>query len=255
MKLKYKKMIIIATVAAMALGFVALIFLDTDNGTNKAEDASLSLNKNEEINRLIEQYFTAKKTVNIEAMSELVSDANRIPKERYTIMASYVEDYKDFDCYVIKNEQSEAYRVYVKYNMKLKNIESWVPCLTTYYVKVTSDDKYVIYLSALDQVEEEFIDSADKNIEIVKLKEDVKNKLNEILEKDGAFKQFYQKMEKEISATTSAEPSGNPTAAATIPSTAASSEPTASPVAAASATSQPVASAPPTAAVAATPAA
>lgn len=255
MKLKYKKMIIIATVAAMALGFVALIFLDNDNGTNKAEDASLSLNKNEEINRLIEQYFTAKKTVNIEAMSELVSDANRIPKERYTIMASYVEDYKDFDCYVIKNEQSEAYRVYVKYNMKLKNIESWVPCLTTYYVKVTSDDKYVIYLSALDQVEEEFIDSADKNIEIVKLKEDVKKKLNEILEKDGAFKQFYQKMEKEISATTSAEPSGNPTAVATIPSTAASSEPTASPVAAASATSQPAASAPPTAAVAATPAA
>ena len=188
-------------------------------------------------------------------MSELVSDANRIPKERYTIMASYVEDYKDFDCYVIKNEQSEAYRVYVKYNMKLKNIESWVPCLTTYYVKVTSDDKYVIYLSALDQVEEEFIDSADKNIEIVKLKEDVKKKLNEILEKDGAFKQFYQRMEKEISATTSAEPSGNPTAAATIPSTAASSEPTASPVAAASATSQPAASAPPTAAVAATPAA
>lgn len=235
-------MVIIATVVAMALGFVALIFLDNDNGTNSAEDASLDLNKNEEINKLIEQYFTAKKTVNLEAMSELVSDANRIPKERYTIMASYVEDYKDFDCYAIKNEQSEAYRVYVKYNMKLKNIESWVPCLTTYYVKVTSDNKYVIYLSALDQVEEEFIDSADKNIEIIKLKEDVKKKLNEILEKDGAFKQFYQKMEKEISATGNTDTTANPSSSATSPTTASqatSSSTTPSPVTSPVATTAP----------------
>lgn len=204
MKLKHKKMIIIATVATMILGFVALIFLDNGSGTNNAEEANLDLNKNEEINKLIESYFTAKKTVDIPAMSELVSDATRIPKDRYTVMASYVEDYKDFDCYAIKNEESEAYRVYIKYNMKLKNIDSWLPCLTTYYVKVTSDNKYVIYLSALDQAEEEFIDAADKNEEIVKLKEDVKKKLNDILEKDGAFKQFYQKMEKEISAVSNA---------------------------------------------------
>lgn len=227
MKLKYKKMIILATVVAMAFGFVALIFLDNDNSSNSAEDANLDLNQNEEINKLIENYFTAKKTVDLESMSELVSDSNRIPKERYMVMASYVEDYKDFDCYVINNEELEAYRVYVKYNMKLKNIDSWVPCLTTYYVKVTSDGRYVIYLSALDQVEEEFIDSADKNIEIVELKEDVKNGLNDILEKDGAFKQFYQKMEKEINAATNA----TATAAATEPP--ASSDPAASPAPAA----------------------
>lgn len=239
MKLKYKKMIIIATVAAMALSFVALIFLDNDNGSNSAEDASLDLNQNEEINKLIESYFTAKKTVDLETMSELVSDANRIPKERYTVMASYVEDYKDFDCYAIKNEQSEAYRVYVKYNMKLKNIESWVPCLTTYYVKVTSDNKYVIYLSALDQVEEEFIDAADKNIKIIELKENVKKSLNEILEKDGAFKQFYQKMEKEINAASNTTP--NPSGSATSSAPAAS--PTTAPAISASPTTAPAASA------------
>ena len=70
MKLKYKKMVIIATVVAMALGFVTLIFLDNDNGTNSAEDARLDLNKNEEINKLIKNYFAAKKTVNLESLSE-----------------------------------------------------------------------------------------------------------------------------------------------------------------------------------------
>lgn len=219
MKLKYKKMVIIATVVAMALGFVALIFLDNDGPTNNAEDASLNLNQNKDINQLIEKYFNAKKTVNLEAMSELVSDANRIPKDRYTILASYVENYKDFDCYYIRNEETDSYRVYVKYNMKLKNIESWVPCLTKYYVKVTSEGKYVIYFSALDDAEVEFIIAADKNDEIQKLKEDVNKSMTSILEKDATFKQYYQKMQKEIKAASNATASGAPTSSAASAST------------------------------------
>lgn len=215
MKLKYKKMVIIATVVAMVMGFVALIFLDNDNPTNNAEDAELDLNQNEDINKLIEGYFAAKKTVNIEAMSELVSDSSRIPKELYTIRAGYVEDYKDFDCYFIKNDELDAYRVYVKYNMKLKNIDSWVPCLVKYYVKVTSEGKYVIYLSALDEVEVDFIESADKNEEIQKLKEEVHKDLNTILEQDATFKQFYQKMEKEIKAASNSAASGSAATQAT----------------------------------------
>lgn len=231
MKLKYKKMVIIATVAAMALGFVALIFLDNGSPNNNAEDASLDLNKNEEINKLIESYFTAKKTVDLETMRELVSDESRIPKEEYTIKASYTEDYKDFDCYYIKNEEMDSYRVYVRYNMKLKNIGSWVPCLTRYYIKETSDGKYVIYLSALDDAEVEFIDSADKNEEIQKLKEEVNKKLKEILDKDANFKQFYQKMQKEIKAANAAV-SAAPAASGAAPTSApaAASAPAASAV-------------------------
>lgn len=235
MKLKYKKMVIIATVVAMALGFVALVFLDNGSPTNNAEDAALDLNKNEDINKLIESYFTAKKTVNLEAMSELVSDESRIPKDEYTIKASYIEDYKDFDCYFIKNEEMDAYRVYVQYNMKLKNIESWVPCLTRYYIKVTSEGKYVIYLSALDDAEVDFIESADKNEEIQKLKEEVNKKLKEVLDQDANFKQFYQKMQKEIKAA------ANAAAVSNSPAASAPATPAVSATAAASAASTPTA--------------
>ena len=152
MKLKYKKMVIIASIVVMALGFVALVFLDNGSPNQNAQTADLNLNENKDINKLIENYFNAKKSVNMDALSELVSDPSRIPKDRYTILASYVENYKDFDCYCIKNEEMDSYRVYVKYNMKLKNIESWVPCLTKYYVKITSEGKYVIYFSALDNL-------------------------------------------------------------------------------------------------------
>ena len=186
MKLKYKKMVIIASIVVMALGFVALVFLDNGSPNQNAQTADLNLNENKDINKLIENYFNAKKSVNMDALSELVSDPSRIPKDRYTILASYVENYKDFDCYCIKNEEMDSYRVYVKYNMKLKNIESWVPCLTKYYVKITSEGKYVIYFSALDNSEVEFINLADKNEEIQKLKQEVKKRmppLNSIIRK------------------------------------------------------------------------
>ena len=94
MKLKYKKMVIIASIVVMALGFVALVFLDNGSPNQNAQTADLNLNENKDINKLIENYFNAKKSVNMDALSELVSDPSRIPKDRYTILASYVENYK-----------------------------------------------------------------------------------------------------------------------------------------------------------------
>ena len=41
---------------------------------------------------------------------------------------------------------------------------------------------------------------ADKNEEIQKLKQEVNKSMSDILEKDATFKQYYQKMQKEIKA-------------------------------------------------------
>ena len=87
--------------------------------------------------------------------------------------------------------------------MKLKNIDTLAPCLSAFYVTGTSDGGYAIYLSALDEVQEDFITAADKNMEIVELKREVADNLQAAIDKDAAFKQFYQKMDKEIKAATS----------------------------------------------------
>ena len=60
MKLKYKKMVIIASIVVMALGFVALVFLDNGSPNQNAQTADLNLNENKDINKLIENYFNAK---------------------------------------------------------------------------------------------------------------------------------------------------------------------------------------------------
>jgi hypothetical protein len=131
-------------------------------------------------------------------MSTLVSDSNQINKDKFTAMAEYVEDYQNINCYVIENEEDDAYRVYVKYDIKLKDIDTLAPCLSAFYVTGTSDDKYVIYLSALDENQENFITSADKNMEIVKLKDEVAQALSDAINQDENFKQLYQKMDTQI---------------------------------------------------------
>ena len=211
MKLKYKKFIIIITVVTLGLGFFILTLIPT-GGTNtqNAASADLELNKNEDINKLVSDYFAAKKTVNVDAMSNLVSDSNQINKEKLVAMAEYVEDYKDINCYLIHSADLNAYRVYVKYNMKLKNINTLAPCLSAFYITSTSDGKYVIYLSALDEVQEEFITSADKNDSIVKLKEQVAEELKKAVAGDDAFKQLYEKMNNEIN-TAAANKGATPT--------------------------------------------
>lgn len=201
MKLKYKKLVIIITVVTLFLSFFILTLIPTGgSGGNSAEDAELELNEDKEIYQLVTNYFEAKKTVNMDALSTLVSDINQIDREKFTAMAAYVEDYQNINCYVIKSEDTDACRVYVKYDMKLKNIETLAPCLSAFYVTTTSDGGYAIYLSALDEDQEDFITSADKNMEIIELKEEVSDSLQEAIEKDASFKQFYQKMDKEIKA-------------------------------------------------------
>lgn len=204
MKLKYKKLVIIISVVTLALSFLILTLIPTGGSDpNSAEDATLAVNENEDINNLIKDYFNAKKTVNMESLATLVSDSNQIPKEKFTAMAAYVEDYQNINCYVIKDEESDSYRVYAEYDMKLKNIQTLAPCLTAFFVTGTSDGKYTIYFSALDDAQMDFINSADKNSEIEDLKQDILDKLQEAIDNDETFKQFYQKMDKEIQSVSS----------------------------------------------------
>ena len=204
MKLKYKKLVIIITIATFALGFLILTLIPTGGNSQHAEDAKLKLNENEEIVQLVTDYFQAKKTVNIEALSELVSDSGQIPRDKFTVMAEYVEDYQNINCYMIENLDEDAYRVYVKYDMKLKNVDTPTPSLSAFYITSTSDNKYIIYLSALDENQVDFITSADKNMEIVKLKNEVSEAFNKVINEDAGCKQLYQKMQLKIQAASGA---------------------------------------------------
>ncbi|MBR6228992.1 MAG: hypothetical protein IKQ97_04580 [Eubacterium sp.] len=206
MKMQYKKLVIIISVATLLLGFFILTLIPNGKGGNDVTDVELLVNENPEINNLIAEYFTAKKTVDMEAFGSIVSDVNQIDRTKFTAMAAYVEDYQNINCYVIENTEGNGYRVYAKYDMKLKNIETLAPSLTAFYVTTTADGKYIIYLSALDEVQESFIEKADENEGFQQIVKDVQASLDEAIDSDPTFRQLYQRMDKEIKAAPEVSP-------------------------------------------------
>ncbi len=199
MKLKYKKLIIMVSVGALLLSFLILSLIPTGGeSSKKIEDAALNKCEDEAIQTLIASYFQAKKNVDMESMEPLVSDINQVDQEKLIAQAEYVEDYQNIVCYTLENPDNGALRIYVQFDMKLKNITTLAPCLSGLYVTMGSDGKYLIYLSALDENEEEFILNADKNSHVTDLQKQVANKLQEAINTDEAFRQLYQRMEQEI---------------------------------------------------------
>ncbi len=221
MKLKYKKLIIVISVGALLLSFFILTLIPTGGGSsNQIEDAPLAKCDDEEINTLISNYFQAKRDVDMEMMEPLVSDINQIDQEKLITQAEYVEDYQNIICYSLENKDNGALRVYVRYDMKLKNITTLAPCLSGLYVTVGSDGNKLIYLSALDENEEEFILSADKNSHVGDLQKEVAAQLQTAINADEAFRQLYQRMDQEITASENGQPSADPNAASAAPSAA-----------------------------------
>lgn len=202
MKLKYKKLIILISIGALLLSFLILTLIPTGGeDSNPVQDAPLAKCEDEDVKNLVANYFQAKRDVDMEMMEPLVSDINQINQENLITQAEYVEDYQNFVCYSLENEDNGALRLYVRYDMKMKNINTLAPCLSGLYVTVGSDGNKLIYLSALDVNEEEFIVSADKNSHVVDLKNEVTTQFQAAINSDEAFRQLYQQMDQAIQAS------------------------------------------------------
>ncbi len=215
MKFKYKKLIIFVALGTMFLSFIILSMVPNGGtGETPPEEAEVKKDANKDINTLVNNYFHAKLNVDMDAMEDLVSDIKQIDKNKLVAQQEYVEDYQNISCYVIANENKDAFRVYVYYDMKIKNINTLAPSLSGLYIRLGSDGDYRVYLSALDEDEEEFIQSADKNDTVVNLKKDTAEKLKAAIASDENFRQFYQKIDKENAAAKTVTPSAKPNGAA-----------------------------------------
>lgn len=205
MKLKYKKLVMFVSLGTLFLSFLILSMVPNGgSGRVNPENAEVSQNENKAINELITKYFNAKLAVDMDAMNDLVSDPSQINQNELIAQQEYIEGYQNISCYVIANEAEDAFRVYVRYDMKIKNIDTLAPSLSGLYVTIASDDSYRVYFSALDEEEETFIEAADKNMEVIKLKEEVAKKLSEALNTDPNFKQFYDKIAEQNQAAANA---------------------------------------------------
>ena len=208
MRLKYKKLIVIFSLAIMliGLGTFSLIAPSVDfsfgggSAANSATGSAIAALSDDEIESdittLIKNYLDAKQKVSMDEMKECVSDISKIDEKRLVTEAEYIEEYKNIECTICDDGLSDGiFRVYVYYEAKIYDIDTLVPSLTALVVTGTSEGKFLINLSKIDSKDQRAIDKLDNSDEIKKKIDSVQKKLEDIVSKNADVRDFYQMLE------------------------------------------------------------
>lgn len=151
-----------------------------------------------EIQALMEAYFAAKLSCDVEALGQLV-----YPMAGYTVEGlendlgipeseafRRVEDYRNIVCYTKPGLLADTYVVWVYYETKYVDVETAAPCMFKAYV-CTDDTGVYIYNGAIEGEISNYLDEASKDEDVVALVNSVNQQLAEACGADEGLKNIY----------------------------------------------------------------
>lgn len=120
--------------------------INVDPSSSESESAaSLEPTDNQEINDLVDAYFTAVAACDMDALSRLLYSTEGITQEQLEAEREYVEGYEDITCYSLDGLIDGTYIVYVSYGMKFINVETPAPSLIRLYICTNDEGEMYIY--------------------------------------------------------------------------------------------------------------
>ena len=223
MKLKYKKMILIISMSAMGIGMVtlslskprdkkegnepavaALADADTDEETIAADetkkvelvgkpgDGELRMDVYPAINELVKKYMSAKVACDYETLRTLVNDSSVIDEDDLRAKSEYIEDYRNIVCYTLNGLTEDSFIVYVYEDLKILNVNTLAPGMTRLYIKLDESGNPYIYLGAIDDETQKFIQETSTQQAVIDIINTVNTKLDEAVTKDEDLKNFVE---------------------------------------------------------------
>lgn len=148
-----------------------------------------------EIRSLITGYLEASVKADTDSIEQMIIGENSVRSEELQAWYQNVEGYQNISCYTVKNPEEEEYLVYIYGELKIKDIRTAAPGLTSLIVKKDENGAYRIYQGGLSVQEQEFMEEADQLPEVQQLIEKVNQKLQEAVGADEDLRAFYQKLE------------------------------------------------------------
>lgn len=173
----------------------------TDKNTDPAEKFAyagtdyLKKDAYPEINELMSKYYEASLAIDLDTLEGLVSDVTQIDESKLEKQLSYLESIDNIICYTIEGPVEGTFRVYVYYDMKLKGIDTPAPALYAFYITMSSDGNYIVYLSGLDGETQDFISSADVSQDVQTLKALVNERFQNVISSDAKLKEFCEMLD------------------------------------------------------------
>lgn len=167
-----------------------------EDGTEEASEMTVKEETaDSEIRSLVTAYLNASVKADIDSIDELVLGESEVRSEELQSWYQNAQGYQNIRCYTVKNPEEEEYLAYIYAELKLKEISTAAPGLTSLVIKKDEDGILRIYQGLLSAQEQEFMEEADGLPEVQELIEKVNEKLREAVGSDEALMKFYQKLE------------------------------------------------------------
>lgn len=206
MPLRYKKFILIFTLAVMLIGLgtfsllapdISFALPTTNNASSPADALKGKSEKDikEEITELVEIYFDAKLKVDMELLEECVTDVENIDQRKLVAEAGYIEEYQNLSCTIKEGAEKGSYRVYVYHEDKYYDIDTAIPSLTALYAKIQQNGEFFLHYGTLTGKEQKRIEELDESKEIKKLKDSVNKKLEDLKSSNEQVREFCEMLE------------------------------------------------------------
>lgn len=142
---------------------------DSEEALTEAEDDSLKVDAYEEVNALIERYFTGLASGDLEQVASAVDVLSEEEKLTIDKKKDYIESYDQITCYTKKGLEENSYVVFAAYEMKIYNIETPAPGIMALYVCTAEDgNMYIFNGEASDELKDYVLQlAADEEVSAV----------------------------------------------------------------------------------------
>ncbi|MEY8352944.1 hypothetical protein AALB39_06230 [Lachnospiraceae bacterium 54-53] len=167
---------------------------EAEKETGKAE-ITLQKEAVPEIHELMEAYFKARKTCDVEALSEVYGGTftQEELSEQSARMEEEVKFYQDFQnivCYTAPGAEDGDYLVYARFDIKFRQAETLAPSLIVCYANTAADGS--VYLTAGTSPEQTgYMDEANQSEEVQAMAEEVNDGLEKALKSDENLLAVY----------------------------------------------------------------
>lgn len=154
----------------------------------------------DEVNELVEAYYTAKLSGEAEDFESLISDPTTIDLDYLHIQYGLITDFSNFTCYTKNGIGEIAYVVYVGYDSKIVTIDTPVPALdrlTLVYADDGSGRLLINTASALSDKVLAYLDELSTHADVEEMYRRETERFENAIASDPELRQLYNRLDTE----------------------------------------------------------
>lgn len=196
--------VLVVLLLAVALGKGKDTKENSKEDTKTAEEAAtaepaeepndLEENAHEEVNNLVNQYYSYMAAGDTESLKGIVDVLTEEEEQAILQSKDYIEEYQNISCYTKRGMEEGAYIAYVTYDMKILNVDTPAPGLSYLYLEPREDGSLYIQNGEESAELVAYIEELSQAQDVQDLLTSVETRYQEAIGADEALANFATKL-------------------------------------------------------------